>query len=63
MDIQTLQKLSKNPHYKLSPAQREQLSQVERKPMVEFGSPNIHVNEFNRHDVEQTFNRKTKKGK
>lgn len=38
----TLKKLQANPHYKLSPAQKAELENQERKPMVEFGEVPLH---------------------
>jgi DNA-binding PadR family transcriptional regulator len=56
MNIETLKMLSKNPHYKLTPKQKEELA--ERKPMVEFGVPNLHNNTFEKHETETKKKRK-----
>ena len=55
MNIETLLKLEKNPHYKLNDKQKEMLLRyrqgisIERQPMVEFGVPNIHNSLFQQH--------------
>jgi hypothetical protein len=51
MDAETLEKLKNNPHYKMSAKQKEELRQLERKPMVEFGVPPVHNTSFG-HEVE-----------
>jgi len=57
MNNKTADKLRNNPHYKPNEDQQAEINQVERKPMVEFGAPNIHNNDFEKHQV------KTKKKK
>lgn len=48
MNEATLKKLKANPHYKLSQKQREEL---ERPPMVEFGTVPKHNHSIPLHDV------------
>jgi len=38
MNISTLRKLAKNPHYKLSEKQREELSRAEGRPVMSNGA-------------------------
>lgn len=60
VDLETLTKLKKNPHYKLSAAQKQQLVEHERKTMIEFGVTPTHDNHFNKHDT-KVKKRKRKK--
>lgn len=46
-----LERLSKNPHYKMSKEQEAEYNQMVRKPMIQFGEPDINKNEFAKHDV------------
>lgn len=62
MDKQTLLKLQNNPHYTLSDKQRKELNDIlaqeNKKPMIEFGSPDLHDNDF-----ETTRNKRVSKKK
>lgn len=58
MNEKTLQKIKKNPYYKMSKDQKIQLSEIERKPMIQFGEPNLHDNSFAKHDVSVVKRRK-----
>jgi len=58
----TLEKLKRNPHYKLSQKQLDEYTKETRQPMVEFGGPNVHNDSFAKHEVEvKRKNRKFKK--
>ena len=61
MNIQTLRKLEKNPHYKLSEKQKAELAAARRKPMVEFGSIKKHSNKKPIHDTGQRKRRRVSK--
>ena len=62
MNIATLRKLKNNPFYKMNSKQKEGMAMIERKPMVEFGSPDIHDNSLDIHPVNVVkINRKSKK--
>lgn len=64
MNIQTLQKLKDNPHYKLSPKQKAELEKSKRKPMVEFGGVKRHDNKLPIHPTSPKRKRRTnRKGK
>lgn len=53
MNEKTLEKLSTNPHYKMSSKQKNQLAVLKRdqRPVVEFGVPNYHDNEPELHNT------------
>ncbi len=53
MSDETLLKLAKNPHYKMNAEQKNQLARIKavEKPVVEFGTPDLHNNEFEKHDT------------
>lgn len=51
MNIQTLKKLQNNPFYKLSKKQELELRTLDKKPMIEFGVPNIHSSSLDKHPV------------
>lgn len=54
MNRYTLEKLAKNPHYKLSAAQKKLLdeqAEPEREPIVEFGGRPTHNTHIEKHDV------------
>lgn len=61
MNIQTLERLAKNPHYKLSAKQKEELARHKRKPMVEFGVPPIHNTDLDIHETGQERTVRTSK--
>lgn len=46
MNEATRKKLESNPHYKLSAKQKKEIREenLNRKPMVEFGTPPVHQN-------------------
>ena len=46
-----LERLSKNPHYKMSKEQEIEYRKLTRKPMIQFGEPDINNNQFAKHDV------------
>lgn len=60
MDKDTLLRLKNNPHYKLSPKQLKELRELEENTNFEFGSPNMHNGDFEKHD---TTIKKTKRTK
>jgi hypothetical protein len=51
MDKKTLEKLSKNPFYKMNAKQLTEFESKTRKPMVSFGVPNINKNKFAKHET------------
>lgn len=51
MDKKTLEKLSKNPFYKMNAEQLTELENATRKPMVTFGVPSIEKNKFAKHET------------
>lgn len=51
MDRRTLERLKKNPHYKMTPKQEEELAYMEKTPMVSFGKVPTHDNSFDKHKV------------
>lgn len=51
MNIETLKKLKKNPHYKLTKEQEELLRKSEVTPVIEFGAPSMHNQIIESHDV------------
>lgn len=61
MNQQTLEKLKKNPFYKLNAKQQIELHNVERKPMIEFGVAPIHNSEFQKHTVQITRKKRVAK--
>lgn len=61
MEEKTLKKLKQNPFYKLSDKQKEEASTIDRRPMIEFGSPNLHNQSFEKHETK--VYRKNKKQK
>jgi hypothetical protein len=56
MNIETLKKLERNPHYKLSDKQKKQLRDAERTPMKKL---EIHNTSVPRHEVKITRTRKS----
>jgi hypothetical protein len=60
MDKETLLKLKKNPHYKMSREQKISLSNLTRRPMIEFGSLPKHDNTLNIHSGLKKKNRRKK---
>jgi len=50
MNLQTLLRLERNPHYKLSAKQKAELAQLRKKPMVPFGKVPTHNQGINIHD-------------
>ncbi len=64
MNIHTLEKLEKNPHYKMSLKQKAELAKSKRKPMVEFGGIKKHDNKLPIHPTGPKRKRRTNmKGK
>ncbi len=63
MDLATLKKLQRNPHYKLSDKQKKELRDAERKPIKSFGSPETHNAEIPKHEVKVKRSRKSRKKK
>jgi hypothetical protein len=69
MNERILKRLINNPHYKMNKDQKIGLSEIKKKPMIQFGEPNLHNNEFAKHDVsvvkkrEKYENKKTKNQK
>ena len=65
MNLQTLERLERNPHYTLSTKQRAELERLRQKenrePMVEFGVPSIHNSNVNIHDVKVVKKKRTSK--
>ena len=52
MNETTLHKLASNPHYKMTADQKNQMVNLKpKKPMNEFGVPNLHDNEVEKHDT------------
>lgn len=51
MDYATLKKLSQNPHYKLSDAQKAKLAEYEQPAIVVFETVNMHENTFKKHNT------------
>ncbi len=52
MNDKTLEKLSRNPHYKMTSKQKNQLASIRpEKPVIEFGVPNYHANEPELHNT------------
>lgn len=51
MNERTLEKINKNPHYKMSKEQKIQFGEIKRKPMIQFGEPELNNNQFAKHDV------------
>ena len=58
MNEQTLKKINNNPHYKMNKDQKIGLSEITRKPMIQFGEPILHDNSFAKHDVSVVKERK-----
>lgn len=61
MNRETLERLARNPHYKLSAKQKEELAKIDRKPMVEFGVPSIHNTDLPIHETGQERTVRTSK--
>jgi len=61
MNRDTLERLARNPHYKLSAKQKEELAKIDRKPMVEFGVPPIHNTDLPIHETGQETRTRTSK--
>lgn len=51
MDKETLEKLSKNPFYKMNKDQLIKYQEYKRKPMISFGVPSIEKNQFAKHET------------
>lgn len=49
MNIETLEKLSQNPHYKLSAKQKEELAKHRMTHAITFGKPQMHDNTIHTH--------------
>lgn len=64
MDKKTLEKLAKNPFYKMNAEQLTEMEKVNRKPMIMFGTPNINKNQFAKHETNVVKSKyENKKGK
>lgn len=61
MNKQTLERLQKNPFYKMSPSQKAEAQSIDRPPMVEFGSVPTHSNQFQKHTTGQVKINRIKK--
>lgn len=61
MQLSTIEKLMKNPHYKLSAKQRQDLADQQRDEMIEFGVPPLHRSGFETHQVQYSPMRRKKK--
>ena len=57
MEEKTLENLKNNPHYKMNAKQKAEYESIVKKPMIQFGKPDVHDNQFAKHD---TFMVKTK---
>lgn len=62
MNIETLEKLSQNPHYKLSAAQKRQLAEY-RASLTTYGVTPLHDNSFETHETHPRKVAFTKRGK
>lgn len=66
MDIKVLEKLSRNPHFKLSDFQRKKLEDSKKKeveenePLIETNPVNLHDNDVPTHPVKVKRRRKRK---
>jgi len=49
MNKYMLERLSKNPHYKMSKEQKREFEIQNREPMIKFGEPEIEKNTFAKH--------------
>lgn len=61
MNIATLRRLKKNPHYKLTAEQRRMLEEGELKSSIEFGAPPIHNSTYERQNLAFDETRKERK--
>lgn len=61
MDKETLLRLSRNPHYKLSDKQKEELARTQRVQMIQFGEPDLHNQSIPKHDTSFMQKRKSTK--
>jgi len=65
MDKKILEKLSQNPHYKMTKEQKAEYEYYNRKPMIQFGTPDINTNQFAKHETSMVKikyeNKKSKK--
>lgn len=52
MNREMLERLKKNPHYKLTPEQEAEYEKMTKSPMVTFGKVPKHNNSFDKHKVE-----------
>lgn len=67
MNLETLERLEANPHYRLNEKQKQELERLRReevkKPMVEFGVPTIHNTNPELHPTEIKKVKRTKNNK
>lgn len=52
MNKNTFDRLSQNPHYKMSDKQKEEAAAETRQPMAAFGDFETHPTDLNRHPTE-----------